>query len=914
MNECNIIEIKKGDEYRIMIDDPGNLCNEDRFFYPVYSKSAELVKEIIAHFPEDDSDDLFGGDYHNNIIMYCAERGSGKSSAMYTFAKALAHSQKDGAASEALLKLFGKNMSNYSFSVLSPIDPTMISELDLFMRIILSKMFSKLREKWDEAAKNGGSHPTGNIQNDKICRSDIVKKFTKCYRYLDVIYQSGGKFDCNDDLEDLTDLGDSGRFKDEFRSLVKDFLCEMTGRSSKTNSVMVIPIDDADLNSKMAFNIVEDMRKYCIIPNVIILMAVNIEQMHYVLEQHFVKDFKMLIDISKEDRKEIKTVDVPECHNMAMRYVDKVLPAAHQIYLPTVDDFIRNNSSILTVKYFSEDNKERREILDFDTMDGKKVIGYQELLLRLIYNKTGIALVKPRSYLHNILPKTMRGLSHFLAHMCALPDLDNTLGITEIFELTKNKDMEKAIGRTCSEAQAELRKRKDNLKAFKQYFLKNWCTVRLSQKHREVIEILENTSDELKIFAASKLIDELFPDNASHEDDCEPPLSPLSYAYIQRKISRLSSHAHESDNTAKVYTIKYAMKMYFMLFFNRLLLTCAGNADFEKLLKSVNLEAWVPFNGKPEDHKVDKMYGRFSVDYNVLKKILSPKEIEQCLKDSIIINENDRNTRYAGNALFITKMEKSLKKDSGVKLFFDYGTLILYYACDQNPYDNKNGENIFMIRNAFFALLNSCDLQKNAERYSSEVLNVSDQKGVLKNILYGLEGINYLPIPWKEIPDNLSADFRLNEFQLANREITLELVDIWLKRLKEECDQIAVDETLLDKSTKKMNVPNIVNNINAIQMGISIMKPMVEKILMLCADSQTAERFSKIWSRIYDTAVNFDLINFWDFRNAPQVSAEEEVAVNKAIEIIGNFIKWKNYITASTGFEIKAQISAAFDE
>ncbi len=918
MNDRNTIEIKSGDEYRISIDDAQNLCNQSKFFYPVYHKSAKLVEEIISHFP-DKENNILGTDYHNNIIMYCAERGSGKSSAMFTFANALARSQKSGDDSGVLSKLFKKNICNYSFSVLSPIDPTMISESDMFMRIILSKMFSKLRDKWNNDLEHGDSHLSGNLQDDKIHRAKIVKQFTKCYRYLDVIYQRGGKFDCDDDLEDLTDLGDSGRFKDEFRRLVHEFLFEMTGRCYNKNGVMIIPIDDADLNSKMTFNIVEDIRKYCIIPNVIILMAVNIEQMHYVLEQHFAIDFKTLIDVSRADSKEIKTVDMQECHRMAMRYVDKILPAAHQIHLPTVDDFIRNSSSTLTVKYFSQNGEERCELLDFyKTKENKeKVTDYQELLLRLIHNKTGIALVKPESYLHNILPKTMRGLGHFLAYINPLPDLDKDLGITEIYELTKDgvrKDREEVVGKTFSQAKDELRKRLDNLEAFKQYFLKNWCTVRLSKKHCDAINTLENTADGLKISVASKLIDELYPDmDTSLDDSFDPPLSPISYAFIMKKINKMSSYAHKANNPSRVYMIAYAMKMYFMLFFNHLLLTCVSIGSFESLLTNVNLEVWTPFNGKFADHKTDMMFGRFSIDYNMVKKLDSADKIDKYLNEYIFISDNGRNSKY------ISTIPLDEKKE--VKLVYDYGTMLLYLACGKsdNLFAESGSKNDYIVRNTLFTLLASYDLQSYMEKYSiTPSFFTESTKDSLNNILTGLNYIDYLPVSWMKNAEMSSDNGAVTILQLANKEIALKLVDEWLKTTREECKKIGVDKTLLALQPDDPEYfQNMLSRLQSIKKGvITTMRPIINNIQKLCDASKPStgtdisKKLSENWNKIYDAVCNYEPQTLLDSKG----TEKQDGAVSNAAKIVGSFIGWSYYISnPSICSKIKSQIEVAFD-
>lgn len=915
MGVHNIIEIKRGEEYRVFVEEPKKICDESKFFYPVFRKSAELISEIVSHFQNKDNndDDLLETDYHNNIIMYCAERGSGKSSAMCTISNALAKSRSSAEVSSSLEKLFEENISNLNFSVLSPIDPTIISKKDMFMRIILSKMFSKLRYKWEKQSKYENSFVSGNIQDDKTYRNKIIRQFMKCYRYLDVIYQSGGTFDCDDDLEDLTDLGDSGRFKKEFWNLVISYLSEMTGACPKNNSVMVIPIDDADLNSEMAFDIVEDIRKYCIIPNVIILMAVNIEQMHYVLEQHFVSCFKTLIDVSKGDNKETKTVDMTECHKMAMRYVDKVMPAAHQIFLPTVDDFIRNSSSMLTVKYFYKEKEDIHEILDFNTTNGdeKTITDYQELLLRLIYNKTGMALVKPANYLHNILPRTMRGLSHFLVHLCRLPDLDEKLGIAEISELLKTKDpeLENMIGKTCAEAEAELLNRIDNLEAFKQYFLKNWCVVRLSKKDCMAIETLENTADELKVSVAETLLDEFSSVgiDTSIEKDFDPPLSPISYAYIQKKTSKILSQAAKTSDSARIYSFIYAVRMSFMLFFNRLVLTCVKTGSFDKLLSNVNLEAWAPFNGKLKDHEKDLMFGRFTINYNIAKKIIDPKSLETILANNVFIKENFKHIGYQADSAYSKDMAaRSMDKDSNIELVCDYGTMLLNNACGINPQYRIN----FATRNALFALLSSYELQRYVEKCSVSTWYPSPvDPESLNKICFYLDDISYLLLKFSDIIVINERNFKT--LQLANKKIATRLIDAGFEKLLKESQAKAINTNSTD---------DLIHTINSIKNYVTTVKPNMDNIITLYEATiiEGTETKEPLHDFVKQCKKITDILNYDPKGLLNTEGSGDQSIIDNAQNVINTFVEWSKFISQDSVRndinDIKEQVELAFGE
>lgn len=45
------------------------------------------------------------------------------------------------------------------------------------------------------------------------------------------------------------------------------------------NAILLVPVDDIDLHSKAATDMVEQIRKYLVLPNVVVLMAVKMSQL-----------------------------------------------------------------------------------------------------------------------------------------------------------------------------------------------------------------------------------------------------------------------------------------------------------------------------------------------------------------------------------------------------------------------------------------------------------------------------------------------------------------------------------------------------------------------------------------------------------------------------------------------------------
>lgn len=98
------IEIGYGEEFRVQC---GDVYNKDLFFHSSYQKAAKIVEEIHRANQKVDHGcgySIRDGMYANNILMFCANRGGGKTSALLTFGKALRAADKGN----DIEKIFGE--------------------------------------------------------------------------------------------------------------------------------------------------------------------------------------------------------------------------------------------------------------------------------------------------------------------------------------------------------------------------------------------------------------------------------------------------------------------------------------------------------------------------------------------------------------------------------------------------------------------------------------------------------------------------------------------------------------------------------------------------------------------------------------------------------------------------------------
>lgn len=548
------LKVKRGEEYKIRL---GCVYEKEGLFFDAYQHGAEILKETLLasdEIREESDGDYYGSvrteddktyEFSNNVIAFCGGRGEGKSSSMRTFAHTLERIDIDrqNYTADRLEQFWGMPIWKYSFEVLPVIDPTMMREQDSFMRVILSRMFAQVKKRWESLLGN-----SKNCENLSFCHDRpgygqierILEVFRECYAYLDTLSKKPDIDNRYDDLEEIASLGDSGSLELKFRELVKDYLDIMNQGHpmSVSNSYLVLQIDDADLNIGQAYGILEDIRSFCMVPEVIILMAMDMQQLQQIIEQHYIRDFDLLLKYGeKRDGGDIPLYS-KDCRSMAMMYVDKVIPGSRQIHLPQIDAVLKNEAIDLSISYtISHNDGNRDSTADvFEKMD-KEVIDYQERLLIWLYQKTGIALIRPTTYRHNILPGHLRELTHFLAFFGKMENLNMEYNIIKLHALLRETENELSGGWKGKRKEALVAKERwlGNLQGLEQYFLRNWSGLHLSREGQRMLLEVEVAADTRKAQVICTFCESIAGRLCVSEQISTDKCAKYSYAYVMRK-------------------------------------------------------------------------------------------------------------------------------------------------------------------------------------------------------------------------------------------------------------------------------------------------------------------------------------------------------------------------------------------
>lgn len=438
MNRKAKLKINKGEEFKIAIKD---IKDGDTIFYDQYKQALRMLETIVktSHtIQEKEQKDKEENkknrnwqseDYENNIIAFCGERGEGKSSAMCTFIKSLI------SIDEELLDDMGiesDKIKNTYFDEPIIIDPSQFDDVHNILDIVLAKIYEKFKEDYDE---------------DEVTerqKEELLNQFQKVYRQVSMINNQSkmldDEFDYEGNIGKLSKLGESTRLKTSLKKLLElylQFRKNIRNGKKKGNHQIIIAIDDLDLCSANAYKMAEQIRKYLILPQIVIVMAVKIEQLELCVQERNLIDFEKVFKAYEKSNENNNTSNpkiYSEIFGMAERYVSKLIPKARRIYLPKVQS-LEKTDIIYQEKYkdkykelWKSDNNEENSLVD--------------KVLKLITEKTGMIFLPEESGISYLLPDNLRDMVNWIVRLAAMdtPDdnegyLENIQRFYEIFEM-----------------------------------------------------------------------------------------------------------------------------------------------------------------------------------------------------------------------------------------------------------------------------------------------------------------------------------------------------------------------------------------------------------------------------------------------------------------------------------------------
>ena len=353
---------------------------ENTLFPSVYSGCRKSVENIIRHNGGSAAlDELFV----NPIIAITGSRGSGKSSAMQSFAQYLKEQ---------------KHFKNYMFSVLPAIDATQFGKNESVIGNITASMYREY------------SHDNSDIPVDK--KREFVRLASEVNNTA-VMYNTGEWFKCGDDL--LQDSEKVGNLKDRLHDLIMNYLTLHSVGPTHTNRYLVIMIDDLDMCSAGAFTILEEIRKFLCIPNVVILMTMQSTQLRTVLQASYINAFGK---VDKDTKPKVQRISI----ELAFRSYEKLFPASRCHAMPVWNaDQLKNCE--LYIAGIDQEKTEQGKLDPYDCLNEKTRSILLNRTLHMVWRKTLLIPVCSQDGEHLLIPNNLRSLHNFIAMFCGMEDV-----------------------------------------------------------------------------------------------------------------------------------------------------------------------------------------------------------------------------------------------------------------------------------------------------------------------------------------------------------------------------------------------------------------------------------------------------------------------------------------------------------
>ena len=422
----------------------------DEIVLKLLRKSDAFIKKHTHEGESLESESLFATLLHaygNNSLIISGERGTGKT----TFLEIYRNHLKDR-----------KDFSGHTIVFMNTALPQTIKNQHA-VRCVVNRITSSLRQlilRHKDSFKNPGY---------QVRRREIVELIELCSESVGYIEKPDLLNPGFSTLERENCAGDSTILKQNLYFLVKKYL-ELVGMLEGKESsvaqeladkqeeqrlpVMVMVFDDADETNEYIVPLLNQIRTFLTLPNIIVFLCANMRQITYCLRKAKTQwSDRIDFDVAKD--------------------LEKDFPVTHRVELSELEDRIRNDVSEISLVY-KKDGEDLCGEFGNLSMDSQ--------IRALLYQRTGIVLSNHNeSAIHPVLENSMRGLSRFLQ---ILFGMENLLPVLRDLRETDGQKELAVPDRTFE------KKRLKNLEKLKNYYINEWCSIHLTSTEIKIVRAL----------------------------------------------------------------------------------------------------------------------------------------------------------------------------------------------------------------------------------------------------------------------------------------------------------------------------------------------------------------------------------------------------------------------------------------
>ncbi|MDE6811075.1 MAG: hypothetical protein K2J15_01860, partial [Muribaculaceae bacterium] len=361
----SVIKWNIGHENRTIVEESDY---EESIFFGQYRQACRLLEGFVNR----EIDDTL------QIIAFCGERGSGKTSSMQSVMKIIAQTQTD--KSDRTENFFHKakleklqnrlkdgiRRNDLSFEIPEMIDPSFFDRENNIIELLIGQIYGDLRE-YERAHKS---------TIDRILLNKIYDSLSEIKECLLTLH--GSDEDRFSGSTELSVLSNAVKLKKSVRALVKDYL-RLKGRRK-----LLVSVDDLDLNRDGAYEMCEQIRKYLAMPECVVFLSFNYSQLVDSLTSALENNATYGGDERHADTLRLR----------AIRYLDKLVASGERVHTPQAYNLCNRELRIY---------EEGRIV---PNPGGETIV--KDVVVSLIFQKTRFLFYNNKGGVSPILPNNLR--------------------------------------------------------------------------------------------------------------------------------------------------------------------------------------------------------------------------------------------------------------------------------------------------------------------------------------------------------------------------------------------------------------------------------------------------------------------------------------------------------------------------
>lgn len=357
--------------------------------------------------------------FNNNVVSFLGDRGSGKTSCMLSLIHMFQTDTKD-------IEILSLGTKTFFMPL---VDPAFFDQRHNILEIVIGELYRNYKNLSKEWSKKN------DIERNNII--NLQSLFAKAKTALHFL----NKKEVDDDLDENEELL-SLSYGVDLNRIIEDLISQYLKCCKK--EVMVIAIDDLDLNLERAYEMMEQIRKYLVLPNVVLMIAAKLSQLQASIAIHYKPILKNKLINDYEGYESIDS----EILEMAERYLDKLLPMDQRIFMPSPESYLSCELEIIGPDA-GQNASESFESVEF-------------AVLSLIFKKCGFLFYNSPTQPSMIVPGNLRELRLLVSMLYRMKSKETSREIHQ-----KNKE------------------------AFKKYLFEQWISTLIEDDFYIIKEILK---------------------------------------------------------------------------------------------------------------------------------------------------------------------------------------------------------------------------------------------------------------------------------------------------------------------------------------------------------------------------------------------------------------------------------------